>query len=115
MKEYSKFEKEHVNESLNDMVLNENAFKKIVEVVDRFIRKYKVGYMIPTSNRGKAHLYAPNKQLGRFIYETKWFNMVVIWLYTLGLYVMLRADLLRKVINISETRRLRRLSRRQAT
>jgi ABC-type multidrug transport system ATPase subunit len=115
MKEYSMFEKAHVNESLNDMVLNENTTEHIVEVDGRFIRKFKLGYMKPTSTRGKAHLYAPIKRLGRFEYDTKWFNMVVIWLYTILLYLTLRADLLRRVINISETRRLRRLSRRQAT
>jgi ABC-type multidrug transport system ATPase subunit len=115
MKEYSKFEKANVNESLNDMVLNENTTEHIVEVDGRFIRKFKLGYMRPTSTKGKAHLYAPIKRLGRFEYDTMWFNMVVIWLYTLLLYVTLRADLLRRVINISETRRLRRLSRRQAT
>jgi ABC-type multidrug transport system ATPase subunit len=115
MKEYKAFEDAHVNKSLSDMVQNANAVKQIVEIDDRFIRKFKLGYMKPTSTRGKAHLYAPIKRLGRFEYETLWFNIVVIWLYTILLYLTLRTDLLAKVINISETRRLRRLSRRQAT
>jgi hypothetical protein len=115
MKEYSKFEKAHVNESLADMVLNENTTEHMVEIDNRFIRKFKLGYMKPTSTTGKAHLYAPIKRLGRFEYETLWYNMVIIWLYTILLYLTLRSDLLRRVINISETRRLRRLSLRQAT
>ena len=115
IKGYSDLSNEYLNESLTDLVLNRNALKNIVEFDGRFIRKYQPGYMKPTSRTGKAHLYAPNKQIGEYEYDTLWYNMAVIWIYTLILYVTLRTDLLQKVINISETRRLRRLSRRQAT
>lgn len=114
-KGYQSFEHMYLNKSLNDLVLNMNSLDQHLEIDGRWIRKYRPAYMKPTSRRGKAHLYAPIKQLGRFEYDTKWYNIVVIWLYTLILYVILRTDLLRKVINISETRRLRRLSLRQAT
>jgi hypothetical protein len=115
-KVYQELKHDYYNTSLADMVLNNGLGNDIfVEVDGRLIRKYQPGYMEPTSRAGKAHLYAPVKILGRFEYETMWFNIVVIWLYTFLFYVTLRTDLLRKAINISETRRLRRLSRRQTT
>ena len=115
MQAYTAFRNKYHNESLADLVLNNNVLDK-VEVKDgRMIRKDRPAYMKPTSRMGKAHLYAPNKQIGKFEYDTLWYNTFVIWLYTLLLYLTLRTDLLRKVINFSETRRLIKLSRKQNT
>jgi ABC-type multidrug transport system ATPase subunit len=115
-KDYQKFTNSYDNRSLEDMVLNNSLItNNIVEHENRIIRKYQPAYMIPTSTRGKAHLYAPVKRLGGSDFETMWYNIAVIWLYSLLFYVTLRTDLLRKAINIKETRRLRRLSRRQTT
>jgi len=114
MKAYSDFKNMYHNSSLADLALNKSVVKKIVEIDGRMIRKHDPAYMKPTSRMGKAHLYAPNKQIGIFEYDTKWYNVAVIWIFSLLLYVTLRTDLLRKVINFSENRRLRRLSRKQA-
>jgi hypothetical protein len=114
-KAYQDFKNMYHNDNLTDLVLNRNVATKVDEKNGRMIRKHTPAYMKPTSITGKAHLYAPIKRLGKYEIETMWYNIVVIWLYTLILYVTLRTDLLQKLINISETRRLRRLSRRQAT
>lgn len=114
-KDYQDFKNTYFNKSLADLVLNKSVVHMTMEVDGRIIRKKDPAYMKPTSIWGQAHLYAPNKTLGIFEYDTMWYNMAVIWLYTLLLYVTLRMDLLRKVINFSETRRLRKLSLRQAT
>jgi len=112
---YTGFRNSYQNESLADLVLNKTVLDKVVEKDGRMIRKDRPAYMKPTSRMGKAHLYAPNKQIGRFEYDTLWYNIAVIWLYTLLLYLTLRTDLLRKVVNFSETRKLIKLSRKQAT
>jgi ABC-type multidrug transport system ATPase subunit len=112
---YQALKNSYHNESLADLLLNRNVLRNVEEIDGRMIRKYQPAYMKPTSRMGKAHLYAPVKRLGNLEIDTMWYNVVVIWLYTLILYVTLRTDLLRKVINLSENRRLRRLSLRQTT
>ena len=55
--------------------------------------------MEPTSRVGRAHLYAANKYLGKLRIDTAWFNLAVIWLTCLLLYLTLYLDLLRKILN----------------
>jgi hypothetical protein len=111
VKAYTGFRNKYSNKSLSDLLLNHNVVEKIMEYDGRLIRKYEPVYMKPTSRVGKAHLYAPNKQVGNMEIDTLWYNVLVIWIYTLVLYLTLRTDLLRKAINISETRkRLKRQS-----
>jgi len=103
---YTSFRNKYANESLSDLLLNRSILEKIMEKDGRLIRKYEPVYMKPTSRMGQAHLYAPNKQLGNLEIGTLWYNLMIIWVYTLVLYLTLRTDLLRKVINISETKKL---------
>lgn len=103
---YTSFRNKYANKSLSDLLLNHSVVEKIMEKDGRLIRKFEPVYMKPTSRMGRAHLYAPNKQLGNIEIGTLWYNVLVIWIYTLLLYLTLRTDLLRKAINISETRKL---------
>jgi len=96
------------NESLNNMVLNKNVVQKVDIKNDRMIRKHHVGYMKPTSRFGRAHLYAPIKRIGNLEIDTLWYNMLVVWIYTLLLYITLYYDLLRKLITFMERRKLTR-------
>jgi ABC transport system ATP-binding/permease protein len=105
---YTTFRNKYENKSLLDLVTNRNMVDRVVEKDGRMIRKYQPIYMKPTSRIGRAHLYAPTKQLGNVEIGTMWYNIVAIWLYCLVMYLMLRADLLRKVITFSETRKLTR-------
>jgi hypothetical protein len=100
------------NKSLNDLVLNRNVGERAEEKGGRMIRKYRIAYAKPTSRFGRAHLYAPIKQLGNLEIDTLWYNVAAIWLYTFLLYLALRTDLLRKAITFSERRKL---TRNQAT
>lgn len=111
-KDYHDFENKHFNKSLADLVRNKSVLDKVAEKDGRMIRKYELAYMKPTSKIGRAHLYAPTKQIGRYEIDTMWYNVAAIWLYTLVFYLTLRYDLLRKAINISERRKLRKLTRK---
>jgi len=112
VKAYQKFRNKYDNKSLNDLVLNKNVVQKVAEKDGRLIRKDQLAHMKPTSRVGRAHLYAPNKQIGNLEIDTLWYNVLVIWIYTMLLYVTLYYDLLRKAINYSEKRKL---TRKQAT
>jgi hypothetical protein len=108
VKAYTAFRNKYDNKSLNELVLSRNVLDKVFEKDGRMIRKHQPAYMKPTSRIGRGHLYAPNKQIGNLEIDTLWYNMAVIWIYNLLLYAALRYDLLRKVINFSENRRLTR-------
>lgn len=96
------------NNKLADIVTNRTAVTKIVEHEDRFVRKKDPVFMMPESNLGRAHFYAPFKMInGRYI-ETKWFNLFIIWLTSITLYLTLIMDLLRKILTYFETARLRK-------
>ncbi|MCK4880949.1 MAG: ABC transporter permease, partial [Bacteroidales bacterium] len=105
---YTTFRNKYDNKSLSGLVLDRYAHHMVVEKDGRMIRKYQPAYMKPTSRFGRAHLYAPNKQIGKLEIDTLWYNVIAIWLYSLLLYLTLRTDLLRKVVTSSERRRLTR-------
>jgi hypothetical protein len=69
--------------------------------------------MTPTCRYGRAQLYAPEKRIGNWLMDTLWFNVIIIWLMTLFLYMTLYFDLLRKVLTFIESIRLRKQSRSQ--
>ena len=87
------------NENLANFCLNLRSKYKIIETKTKLIQKADPVYMIPTSNYGRAHFYAPYKILGNLHIDTYWFNLGAIWLLTLVFYFTLYTDLLRKAIN----------------
>ena len=108
---FSQMVKDNTNSKLSDMLLDHNSFTRFILKNDQYIRKFEPVYMIPTSRTGRAHLYAPVKQLGNAQLDTLWFNVLFIWFTTILLYVTLYFDLLRKVLSFTESVRLRRQSR----
>lgn len=91
----------HYNENIAELVLNLNAGNMVVEGETELIRKKDPAFMDPVSRYGQAHFYAPVKFLGSIAIPTFWFNIGVIWLMSIVLYIALVADLLRKAIELS--------------
>ncbi len=103
-----RFKQAYYNNKLADIVTNRTEVNKIVEMDDRLVRKMDPVFMMPESNVGRAHFYAPYKMInGRYI-ETKWFNIFFIWLTILVFYLTLIMDLLRRIITYFEHIKLRR-------
>ncbi len=98
---------EHHNEHLWDYVTNRAEVNKIVQINDRLIQKKDPIFMIPESNVGRAQFYAPFKKFNDQLYDTKWFNLMVIWLFSFLLYVLLLLDVFRKITNYFTNLRLR--------
>jgi hypothetical protein len=103
-----RFKQKYYNNKLADIVTNRTAVNKIVEMDDRMVRKKDPIFMMPESNVGRAHFYAPYKMINGKYIETKWFNLFFIWLTTIALYLTLIMDLLRKVITYFENIKLRK-------
>ena len=108
-KALARFEKRYVNQALEKIVLNKNEFKQF-ELTDKAIIPLKNPiYMPPFSKWGRAHFYASEKYFAGFTFPTLHFNLIVIWLSSIILYITLYYDLLRRVINYFETFRKRKL------
>ena len=58
--------------------------------------------MMPDSHIGRAHFYAPYKMVGNLKIGTLWFNMLVIWLLNIFLFVTLYFNLLKLLLNLME-------------
>ena len=86
------------NESLTSFVRNSTSLDRIIEVDGNLYQKSDPIYLDPTHPFIKAHFYAPCKNLFGHPYPTYWVNMLVIWFYSLLMYVALKYRLLRKAI-----------------
>lgn len=88
------FKEQNVNYKIEDFVCNDLELQTIVEGKNELIRRYKPIYQIPVSNIGRAQFYAAEKiVLGKTI-KTIWYNVIVIWLYSLLMYIILVTKIL---------------------
>jgi hypothetical protein len=90
--------KRYYNDFLATLVLNRQEMEKIHDLGDHFVQLAEPIYKDPESHIGRAHFYAPVKQLGSWQIDTYWFNFVIIWLFSILLYITLITDALRKLI-----------------
>ncbi|MBE9468824.1 MAG: ATP-binding cassette domain-containing protein [Bacteroidetes bacterium] len=93
-----KLKNEYHNVCLDALIKNKQDIHKIHETNDRLLQMMDPIYKNPESNYGRAHFYAPQKNIFGLIFGTFWFNIFVIWLFVVVLYFTLLYDLLRKGI-----------------
>jgi ABC-type multidrug transport system ATPase subunit len=93
------------NKELEKLLLGDYILKKSVETSDRIIQKYEPGFMIPLSKYGRAHLYAPYKRVGNLKIDTFVFNVLLLWVISLILYLVLYYNLLQNAIGSFENLR----------
>jgi hypothetical protein len=106
--ELIKLRDNYENESLMSMVLDEENPRKVIYTSEKLIQKMNPGYMKPTSVTGRSHFFAPVKLLGKMETDTYIFNLSVIWLVTILLYVALYFKVLQKFITIFGNMRMKR-------
>jgi ABC-type multidrug transport system ATPase subunit len=94
------------NENLATIALNNNTTSKIYDAGDRFIQKADPVFMHPGARNGRAHFYAPYKQLGNLKISTLMFNIVAIWVMSILLFVTLYFNVLKRFIAILESLKL---------
>jgi hypothetical protein len=96
------YKKLYYNENLATLVRNSNTEKRIVEIGNRFIRRIDNIFQEPSQDRHplnyRTHMYAPVKYFLGMRIDTYWFNVGVIWLMTILLYVTLYFDVLKKIV-----------------
>jgi hypothetical protein len=97
---------DNYNENLANYVLNRLATNKIYDADDRLVQKADPIFMSPGSKFGRAHFFAPYKQLGDLKIETLIFNVLAIWFMIFLLVVTLYYNVLKKFIRFLETLKL---------
>lgn len=112
---YEAFRKQYANKEVGDWVKNVTTQQRIIEYEGNLIQKYFPIYM--EEHRPKhffdytANFYQPTKHFAGRVFDTYYFNIVVIWLMTAFLFITLYFDLLRKLIVIIERRKYRKRDR----
>lgn len=107
--------KHNYNKALADWVLNTNEINKYLETETRIIPKHEPIFMLPDHPWGRAHFYAPKKLFNGQYVKTLWFNLAVLWSFTLLMFIALQVDVLRKLIDYFEGIKVSRLLRKESS
>jgi len=98
-----KLRHKYYNEKLQDIVWNSFEKNNLLRYKDDLIRQFRPIYDEP-DNFGsigiRTHFYAPRKVLFGKYFNTFWFNVIVIWIMSILLYIPLYYDHLKKLINV---------------
>ncbi len=89
---------QYFNDKLSEVVLNSNDLVNILNLDNKLIRKFQPIFQLPENKMGRAHFYSPVKRIGNYYVDTFWFNISVIWLMTIGLYIMLLRNIFSKLL-----------------
>ena len=98
-----KLRDQYWNEKLVSLVLNLENQYKTYDDGEKIIQKFNPAYMKATSKLGRSHFYAPVKLIGNLEIGTFRFNISVIWIISILLYVALYFNLLHKLISFFGT------------
>ena len=105
---YKRFFDNYYNEHLADILKKpyEKEKNKLLEYNHRLIQQIDPVYLDPRVG-GKfdfrSHLFAPRKHfMGKF-YDTYWFNLTVIWSFTLILYLSLYFELFKRLLELPDS------------
>ena len=92
----------HYNESLADLVRNLTVKERLIEFNGKLLQLVDPVFNDPKNPKNlldyRTHFFAPKKHLFGIYFDTYWFNLSVIWLMTIILYVTLYFELLKKGI-----------------
>jgi len=99
---FVKLREDYENESLANMVKNANDIsgEKCLEKDGQLIQQSDPIFLDPVDSKyGRAHFFAPRKNLFGVLIPTFWFNIGVIWSMSLVLMITLYFDVFKKVLD----------------
>ncbi len=101
--EDAKRKDDHFNESLSDLVRNANLKGKIIYYKQQLLQQIDPIFHDPSDVSNpfdyRTHFLAPKKQFLGGFFGTYYFNICVIWMMSIFLYVTLYFDALRKLFS----------------
>lgn len=95
-----KLKEDYHNKQIEELVKNKDEFsafkitdKQIIQLTDPIYKK-------PEAFNGRAHFYAPEKQLGQVAISTPVFNVIFIWFTSLILYFFLIFNVFERIFTL---------------
>ncbi|WP_439181960.1 ATP-binding cassette domain-containing protein [Carboxylicivirga taeanensis] len=92
----------YFNESISDIVRKTFDKNKILRDGNKLIQVVDPIYQIPEPESVlsfRTHFFAPQKHFAGHFFDTLWFNIAVVWLLTILMYIVLYFDLLKRGMN----------------
>jgi ABC transport system ATP-binding/permease protein len=99
---FKRLKDNYFNDKLNEFVTNLNEMDRSIVYRNRLYQKIDPIYMDPGYKFVKAHFYAPKKMVFGQSVSTLAVNVAVIWIMTIGLYLVLYFRLLKKLLDSGE-------------
>jgi ABC-type multidrug transport system ATPase subunit len=99
---FFKMRDDYTNDKLEEFVTNKNETKGSIEYKGEIVQKAQPIYMDPNYNLIKAHFYAPVKRIFGIDVDTFVVNVLVLWVMTIGLYLVLYFRLLKRLLDSGE-------------
>jgi hypothetical protein len=97
--------KKYHNESLQEIVKKIYEKNPIIDYNGKLVQQIDPIYMDPEPTNAldfRTHFFAPRKHIfGKYI-DTYWFNTIIIWLITIGFYITLYYNVLKKTLDFME-------------
>jgi hypothetical protein len=90
------------NEKLTEFVENNTELIRIIEYKGRLFQKSDPIYLDPVHPMIKAHFYAPRKMIFGKYYNTFIVNVLVIWCFSLFLYLLLYFRVVKRFLDMIE-------------
>ncbi len=108
---FERVKDEYFNESISDIVRQVFEKNKILRDGDKLVQMVDPVYQIPEPKNAvdfRTHFFAPEKYIFGHFFDTLWFNIAMVWVLTIMLYVVLYFDLLRKGLTYMGELKLRK-------
>ncbi len=102
LEHFNQLKNDYSNESISDIVRKVFEKNKILRDGNELIQMVDPIYQLPEPDSYfsfRTHFFAPKKYFIGMFFETVWFNITIVWIYTILLYLVLYFDLLKKFIN----------------
>jgi hypothetical protein len=99
---FLELKRKYHNEKLTEFVENNTELIRIIEYKGRLFQKVDPIYLDPQHPFVKAHFYAPRKMIFGKYYSTFFVNVLVIWGFSLILYLMLYFRILKRGLDFME-------------
>lgn len=90
----NKLKDDNYNNKVEEFVFNKLDLNYVIETNSELVRRYKPIFQIPDSKTGRAQFYSSEKIIGNLHFSTFVFNSIVIWIFTLFLYLILLSGIL---------------------
>lgn len=92
----------YYNESISDIVRKIYEKNKLLRDGNQLIQNVDPIYQMPEPTSAldfRTHFFAPKKYFAGKYFDTLWFNISIVWVITIVLYLVLYLDLLKKALD----------------